>query len=188
MDLRSLDQRSFERSIQRYVEAIYSRPICSSVLRYGKAIAESRLKELVTLREVAFQEELCELDLETARLRSKLIEIDAELAARADAERVDPVAQNEDRNSAPPLANSQVIDHRLLLDRVLERRMQNGERKTWALAAWLQEHRGLCRTQVTDYRAGRITGRVSATKRAAIEAAILASAEKLGLKPRTNSD
>jgi hypothetical protein len=66
------------------------------------------------------------------------------------------------------------IEHVKLFDLVLA--------KT-SLDKWVDENRGLSRTAVTDYRAGRIVGRVSAQKRAAIEAAIIASATALGLKP-----
>ena len=53
---------------------------------------------------------------------------------------------------------------------------------------WLAENRSISRTAATDYMAGRIKGKISPTKRDEIEAAIIASAERLGLATRTNSD
>ncbi len=64
------------------------------------------------------------------------------------------------------------LRHVELLDRVLEK---------ISLEIWVKDNKGLCRTQVTDYRAGRISRRVSLEKRKAIEKAIVASAEQLGL-------
>jgi|ERR1017187_1393232 hypothetical protein len=69
----------------------------------------------------------------------------------------------------------------LLFGRVLEKRMVNGQCKTAVFGTWLRENRTLCRTQVTDYLAGRIQGKVGTEKRLAIEGAITASAKKDGL-------
>jgi hypothetical protein len=49
------------------------------------------------------------------------------------------------------------------------------------LESFLAEHPALKRTPVMDYKAGRLKGKVSSEKRAAIEAAILASAATHGL-------
>jgi hypothetical protein len=53
--------------------------------------------------------------------------------------------------------------------------------KQMKLEAFLNDHRSVSRTQFTDYRAGRIGGRISGQKREAIEAAIGESAKRLGL-------
>jgi hypothetical protein len=72
-----------------------------------------------------------------------------------------------------------------LLGQVLERYRKPGATAESALTEWLaSEGKGLSRTQVTDYCAGRIKNRVSKEKCAAIENAVQASARKLGL----NSD
>jgi hypothetical protein len=60
----------------------------------------------------------------------------------------------------------------VLFDKVLKK--QNFD-------SWLKDHKGLSRTQVTDYRAGRIRKKISPAKRSDIETAIRQSAKRLGL-------
>lgn len=113
----------------------------------------------------------------------------AELAARTENEKVELGPDLRTKAPAPePSATalqSKSITYVLLLRQVLERRNQSGESKMAVLESWVSEHRELSRTQVTDYLAGRIKGRVSAKKCEKIEAAILASTEKLKSATRT---
>jgi hypothetical protein len=192
VDQESLDRRSYERSIQQELERMNSRPIESSAIQNAKSILEGNLKELTRFREVATPEEARELDVELEQLRSRLTEIDAELAARPDEEIVEPGpdSRHEARVQGPSATTilSEAINYRRLFEQVLEKRKQNGEKKTELLAVWLKEHADLRRTPVTDYLGGRVKGRVSSEKCEAIEAAILESATKLGLTTRTSSD
>jgi hypothetical protein len=181
------------RSIGQELERINSRPIELSVIKNAKSFLEAKLKYLAGLQEIATPEEAHELDAEAARLRAQLDKMDAELAARADEEEAKPgipLARNEvlGSESSATTVERKTTDYVLLFNQVLERSKRSGESATAALEGWLNENRGLCRTQVTDYRAGRIKGRVSASKCKAIEAAIRASAQELGLPTRTDSD
>jgi len=71
----------------------------------------------------------------------------------------------------------------LLFERVLAKRKVSSESKTATLEAWVTEN-GLNRTQVTDYLAGRIKGRIGPERRREIETAIMASAKKLGIRAK----
>lgn len=68
-----------------------------------------------------------------------------------------------------------------LLDKVLSHLKKPSEAQHVAIEAFLQLHRAprLNRTQLMDYRAGRIRRRISAARRAEIEAAIRDSAANL---------
>ena len=68
-----------------------------------------------------------------------------------------------------------------LFEEIIGLRRGPGQPKTSVQEDWLEENHGLSRTQLTDYLGGRIAGRVSAKKRNAIEKAISASAQRLGL-------
>ena len=143
------------------------------------------------MREVGTPEETREMDEQLERLKAHLNRIDAEPSARAAEEQVKPGDLQREApgaESCGTTGQNEATDYVLLFNRVLEKSRQSGESKTSAFKTWLKEHRGLARTQVTDYLAGRIKGRVGDSKRKAIEAAILASAARLGLTTRTSSD
>jgi hypothetical protein len=61
-----------------------------------------------------------------------------------------------------------------LLDQILRKKHET-------IDSWLKSHEDLSRTSLKNYRAGRIKGKISREKRAAIETAILESARELGL-------
>jgi hypothetical protein len=191
-DLESLDKRSFERSIVQELARINSRPVELSAIENAKSALESELKYLTGLREVATPKEASELDAHITRRRTQLAKIRKKLAAHADREKVDPKADlpSEMRGAESSATTIQDggIDYVRLFNQVLERGMQSGESQKVVLADFLKEHPGISRTQVTDYRAGRTQGRVSPGKCRTIEAAILASAARLGLTTRTSSD
>jgi hypothetical protein len=182
MDLQSLDRRLAARAIEEDLVRINSRPVHISIVEHAKSTLEAQLSHLDLLRGVATPEEAADLDAEMGRKRAHLEKIRAELTARAVAERVDSAESNEASRLVP------TITWKDLFDQVLEKRKQNGESKTALLKLWLREHPRLCRTQVTDFLAGRIERRVSARCCEKIKMAIRTSAEKLGLPTRTSSD
>jgi len=190
MDLKSLDRLHFQRSIQQEIERITSLPIELSAIENAKSILEGKLKDLTSYRDVATPEEGCELDAEIERLNSRLTKISAELAGRIAEERVAPGSdsRSEAQVEETTQLHSEGANYVFLLKQVLEKGKKNGESKKALLEGWLKENRGLSRTQVTDYVAGNVKGRVSDSKCKAIEAAILTSATELGLVTRTNSD
>jgi len=191
MDLASLDWRRYQREIEQERLRINSRPI-EIAIEDVKHTLELELNYLAGLREVATPEEACELDVQMESLRAQLSKIDAELAARIDSEkaelRLGPRGEVPEIDPGATTQTSEAINYVLLFSQVLEKRRRPSESKTAVLKDWLQEHRDLCRTQVTDYLAGRTDGRVGKNKCRAIEVAILASAEALGLTTRIDSD
>ena len=69
------------------------------------------------------------------------------------------------------LVDKRHAEHMRLFDQVI---------RQGKLDAWIAEHE-FSRTTVTNYRGGRIAGKISESKRAAIEQAIRTSAKALGL-------
>jgi hypothetical protein len=191
MDLASLDWRRYQREIEQERLRMSSRLI-EIAIEDRKHTVELQVKYLTGLREVATPEEARELDVQLENLRAQMSKIDADLAARADIEKAEPVPdlRGEEPGIDPSATTqtSEAINYGLLFTQVLEKRRRPSESKTAVFQDWLLEHRDLSRTQVTDYLAGRTDGRVGKDKCKAIEAAILASAEGLGLTTRINSD
>jgi hypothetical protein len=191
MDLASLDWRRYQWEIEQERLRMSSRSI-EIAIEDVKHTLELELKYLAGLREVATPEEASDLDVQMESLRAQLSKIDAELAARIDIEKAElgpgPLGEEPEIDPGATTQTSEAINYVLLFSQVLEKRRRPSESKTVVLKDWLQEHRDLCRTQVTDYLAGRTDGRVGKDKCRAIEVAILASAEALGLTTRINSD
>jgi hypothetical protein len=159
-----------------------SRPVHISLVENAKCILEAQLSELASYYAVTSPEEAADLDAEIERKKAHLERIRAELASRAAAERVDSAESDGASRPVP------TITWKDLFDQVLEKRKQNGESKTALLDLWLGEHPGLSRTQVTDFLAGRIKGRVSGNKLEKIQTAIRNSAQQLGLPTQTTSE
>jgi hypothetical protein len=191
MDLASLDWRKYQRDIERERLRMSSRLI-KIAIEDRKHTVELELKYLTGLREVATPEEACELDVQLESLRVQLSKIDADLAARVDREKAElgsgPRGEEPGLDPSATRQTSEPINYVLMLRQVLEKRKRPNESKTAVFNDWLEEHRDLSRTQVTDYLGGRADGRVGKEKCRAIEAAILESAEALGLATRINSD
>jgi hypothetical protein len=189
MDLESLDRRTFQRAIEKEVERMNSLPIHISVVKSAKSALEQKLKYFAGLREVATPEEAGEIDAEMTRLSNHLTKIDAELAARADEDTVDPSTLPDKAPEAVTASReARVAECTALFAQVLDLLNKNGESKSALQSTWLEENPGISRTQLTDYLGGRIKGRVSAPKCTEIERAILASAAALGLKTSSRSD
>jgi hypothetical protein len=182
MNLESLDRRLAARAIEEDLKRMNSRPVHISIVENAKSILEAQMSQLASYRGVAPPEDVAELDAEIGRKKAQLEKIRAELTSRAIAERVDS-AESDGASRLVP-----TITWKDWFDQVLEKRKQNGESKTALLKLWLREHPGLCRTQVTDFLAGRIEKRVSARCCEKIKTAIRTSAEKLGLPTRTSLD
>lgn len=191
MDLTSLDRRKFERSIAQEMERINSRPIELSALINAKSIIESELNYLTGLSDVTTANEGHELEAKLGCLRTRLARTDAEIAAHNNEQKVEP--EIHARSVAPgaasdaPTLDNDSMDYVPLLKQVLLKLRQVSQSAEVVLEAWLEENK-LSRTTVTDYRAGKIKGRVSSRMRQKIEDAIVASAEKLGLPTRTMAD
>lgn len=191
MDLASLDWRRYQRDIEQERLRMSSRLI-EIAMEDRKHTVELELKYLTGLREVATPEEACELDVQLESLRVQMSKIDADLAARVDREKAElgsgPRGEEPGLSPSATRQTSEPINYGLLLRQVFEKRKRPGESQAAVLKDWLQEHHDLSRTQVTDYMGGRTVGRVGKEKCRAIEAAILESAEALGLTTRINSD
>jgi hypothetical protein len=191
MDLESLDWRRYRWEIEQERLRMDSRPI-EIAIEDVKHTFELELKYLAGLRDVATPEEACELDVQLERLRAQLARINIELATRADAEEVDPLMDlphgESTAESGATTPENAAIEYSALFKQVLEKRNEHGESKENLQAAWLNENPTISRTQLTDYLGGRIKGRVSASKCAAIQDAILASAATLGLTAPTRSE
>lgn len=182
MDLQSLDRRLAARAIEEDVQRLYSRPVHISIVENARSILEAELSYLLSLRSVATPEEAAELDAKMELKRAHLARICAELAAR------DAASAVGTSDSEGAMHRNPTISWRDLFDQIIEKKRLHGESDTALMRDWLKEHQGLSRSQVYDFLAGRIKGRVSAIKREKIRTAILTSAEQLGLPTRTNSD
>ncbi len=192
MDLEALNRRRCARLIGQEVERMKARSVELFNFEASRSILTSELNFLAELRVEATPEEARELDAKVEGLQARLTRINAEALARADNDEVEaspdsPIEASgaESDAAAPP---NEVAEYKRLFDQVLDRRTQHGENKTAVFEDWLREQTGIHRTQVRDYLAGNIKGHVSPKKCKVIEAAILASAAKLGLTTRTSSD
>lgn len=192
MDLEALDRRRCARLIGQEVERMKARSRELFNYKASRSILTSQLNYLADLRVDATPDEAREIDARVEGLQVRLTRINPEAVARGDNEEVETslelsieASEAESETASPQYKPT---DYALLFNRVLEKRKRCGEKKTAILADWLKEHTSLSRTQLTDYLGGRITGRVSASRCKEIEAAIVASATKLGLTMGTSSD
>jgi len=191
MDWEALDRRSCARFGQE-VERMKARSRELFNFTASRTILTSQLNYLADLRVDATPDEAREIDARVEDLQARLTRMDAEALARADNDEVEasPDLRIEASGAESEAVSRQCepVDYILLFHLIVEKLKQHGENKTAVLGDWLREHPRLSRTQLTDYLGGRIKGRVSASLCKDIEAAILASATKLGLTTGTNSD
>jgi hypothetical protein len=182
MDLHALDRRLAARAIEEDVQRMNSRPIHISIVEGARSMLESELSYLLSLRTVATSEEAAELDAKMELKRAHLERICAELTARSAADQIAPPDSDGAIHQKP------TINWKDLFCQIIQKRRFHGESDTVLLRDWLKEHQGISRSQVYDFLAGRIKGRVSDSKCEKIRTAILTSAEQLGLPTRINSD